>query len=490
MIRRTLAAAVLLLAPSGLMAAEPDVATVRDWLDEQLYLSAPDGSMPFAFETAGEPEVVAVAGGVEARLPGATLWSDEVLLVLGDVILEVTAGEGDLLQVDVELAENIPVTDPTGGLIGELALREPAFGASLDPTTGFFVDGAVTTGGATFSLSSGLAWLEAGAIDLRWNAEQVAERRWTLDELIAVAGLSGGTTAGHGVEMSALTVEGRYLGFDLESYGAFLDTGVDPLALNATGSLDAQSIRVLADFVDFVSLDSLYERVRAADVRVTLPTSADFDIAALDLTGTTSRLDGGGAFDLDYRYDVQGLALDIDGPVGALTPRDVDVRLQVSRLPVVGLLRAFERYVMAVDEEGTAEAVASAALLAEIQRLLREADTELRLVDSRLDGPLLTASFDGVARPDATASRGATGLLTVELAGFAKTQEELGRNVANLDALKLAAGLAVLEIVGEPVDDRPDARRYRLAATADGAITLNDAPIDELLALLAPETRP
>lgn len=198
-------------------------------------------------------------------------------------------------------------------------------------------------------------------------------------------------------------------------------------------------------------------------------------------------------------FEARDFAMTPSPAPAAFTPRTMEMKLSVTKLPNAALWKAFGELAKAAEAEETppkkgakpAKAPAGPApsdlAMQQAMAAMGEAGTELRIDALNLDTPATAGTATGALRVATPAAFGVAGGATVLLRGIdaaVKAMQPAPGAKPDKETQDLLGGLAMIQALGQAGkdDSGADIRSYKLEVTEAGQLLLNGADMSPLLA--------
>lgn len=440
------------------------------------------------FRQRGEIRVSERGGVFDIVVPGVEMAGDDGgTLDVGDVAITAVAQSDGDYRVEVSVPATMTLRDAGGAATGTVTVGGQRFAGVWSPRFEalLHVDAAyqdIRAGGSPA--------LRIGALSMKGATVETAPGVWKspsmirLDDVEITAAEGGGRFTVAAVEMRSdvedmrLDEQLRFTRAISEALQSGLEEGdgsqPDPLVLLC--SVDATPA-LFGDFTMDVTLAGIAYRDETG--------AAVFDLDRQTYRLTMNSLDGDrSTIGFGYEHDGLDVAMIEDAPTDVI-PGHVVLDIAATRLPNGALWQACRDWARTMAT--SPPEVAGALLTDRLRAAVFAAATQIEIRRLEISAPRFSVEAQGALRADPAALYNVTAELDVAIHGLDRLVQSMSVMSENdAEAAKAAGVLALLQALGALEHDETGApyRRYRVAVSADGKVTLNGADLAPLLRAL------
>lgn len=431
-------------------------------------------------------------GAMEATIRGLRVVSPDVTWKIGDIVYVLTPVEAWTYDAAISWPATTTIHDAQGMAIGGSTLASQTIGGTWNIALNIWPRSRLDLQGLTFTLAppdQDPVTMTIAAATAEGTLEAQADGRWGGPTHAAIEDLQldfgGGQTGG--LARINLTIEQRAIDYvffqamalaraEFEGrFGATPDLG-DPAAQAAMQEMVRPLLalaRERAPLVGDLAFDLEMLGLTATDPEAGAPFAVDRIHLAMGARGLDA---AAGVVDLVYEHS--GFAAALDGAAQRYLPAEVSFVVALRNLPVedTGTM-SLEMLEGAVDDLAAFQDNGMMALTflgMGLQQSMATSGSTLDIERIAYLSPGLKAAMTGELVATTQSPLGAVGTVTLEIEGLDAAVAELSAMAEDPDAQEMAMPLAMLQAMGERVEDAGTVRHvYLVELTPDGRTLLN-----------------
>lgn len=430
-------------------------------------------------------------GAMEATIRGLRVVSPDVTWDIGDIVYVLTPVEAWTYDVAIVWPATTTIHDAHGMAIGGSTLASQTIGGTWNIALNIWPRSRLDLRDLRVTLAppdQDAMAMTIAAITAEGALEAQADGRWGGPTHAAIEDLQldfGGSTGG--IAHIDMTIEQRAIDYvffqamalaraEFETrYGATPDLG-DPVVQTAMQEMARPLLalaRERAPLVGDLAFDLEMQGLTATDPEAGAP----FAIERIHLAMGARDMDAAAGV-VNLVYEHSGLAAALDGATQRYLPAEVAFVVALRNLPVedAGTM-AMEMLEGAVDDPAAFQDNAMMALTflgLGLQQSMATSGSTLDIERIAYLSPGLKAAMTGELVATAQSPLGAVGTVTLEIEGLDAAVAELSAMTEDPDAQEMAMPLAMLQAMGERVEEAGTVRHvYLVELTSDGRTLLN-----------------